>query len=104
MGWKAELLDFRIPKVLSDASYEAALDSTAGFVRCSNACAHYQRVAAEKGVKFRFGLEVGAVESWVKIKGDVPNGKYEVVGLKKRDGSIHNADIGIVAGESMCQY
>lgn len=99
LGWKEKLLDFAIPDASSASSYEAVLDSLAGFVRCSNACAHYQKVAASKGVQFRFGPETGAVESLVKEPSPAEPDKVKVTGLKTKDGAIHSADVVVVAGK-----
>lgn len=100
-GWISKLLDFEIPNQPGNF-YEAVLDSTAGFIRCSNACAHYQEVAAEKGVNFFFGSESGAVESLVKEACGISPGKDKVTGLKTKDGIIHHADVVVVAGELLC--
>lgn len=97
LGWKAKLLSFEIPQTSPPDSYEAVLDSLAGFVRCSNACAHYQEVAAAKGVKFHFGQQ-GAVESLVKVQSTTESGKEKITGVKTKDGVIHSADAVVVAG------
>ena len=99
LGWKDKLLNFQIPDS-SRKTYEAVLDSLAGFVRCSNACAHYQKVAADKGVKFQFGSEDGAVESLVKVASSLEPSKQKVTGLKTNNGIIHHADTVVVAGKS----
>ncbi|KAJ5471727.1 hypothetical protein N7530_009084 [Penicillium desertorum] len=98
LGWKDKILNFRIPD--SESTYEAVLDSLAGFVRCSNACAHYQKVAAGKGVKFHFGPQEGAVDYLVKVKSDIEPGKDKVTGLKTKDGVVHDADAVVVAAGS----
>ena len=98
LGWKDKILNFHIPN--SEREYEAVLDSLAGFVRCSNACAHYQKVAAGKGVKFHFGPQEGAVDYLVKAKSDTEPGKDKVMGLKTKDGVVHDADAVVVAGKS----
>ncbi|KAJ5678860.1 FAD dependent oxidoreductase [Penicillium macrosclerotiorum] len=100
LGWKDKLLDFAIPDVTPASSYEAVLDSTAGFVRCSNACAHYQKVAVSQGVQFHFGPEKGAVESLVKEHSATEPDKVKVLGLKTSDGIYHKADIVVVAAGS----
>ncbi|KAJ5253072.1 hypothetical protein N7489_003482 [Penicillium chrysogenum] len=98
LGWKDKILNFRIPD--SESTYEAVLDSLAGFVRCSNACAYYQKVAAGKGVKFHFGPQKGAVDYLVKVKSDTEPGKDKVIGLKTKDGVVHDADAVVVAAGS----
>lgn len=96
LGWKDKILNFEIPNS-SGNSYEAVLDSTAGFIRCSNACAHYQKVAADKGVKFHFGPQ-GAVTSLTKTASSLEPGKEKITGLKTESGVIYHADSVIVAG------
>lgn len=99
LGWKDKLLDFEIPQSSPASTYEAVLDSLAGFVRCSNACAYYQNIAADKGVEFRFGPEKGAVESLVKSSSGVHSGKERVTGIKSKDGKLHNVDVVVIAGK-----
>ncbi|KAJ5339766.1 hypothetical protein N7452_006494 [Penicillium brevicompactum] len=99
LGWKHKLLHFKIPDS-PEKSYEAVLDTLAGFLRCSNACDHYREVAVTKGVKFHLGAEAGAVESLVKVASSVEANKQKVSGLKTKDGAIHNADIVVVAAGS----
>jgi sarcosine oxidase/L-pipecolate oxidase len=98
LGWKDKLLDFKIPES-PEKSYEAVLDPLAGFVRCSNACAYYQKVAADKGVQFHFGSEDGAVESLVKVTSSLEPNKQKVVGLKTKSGTVYNAKTVVVAGK-----
>ncbi|KAJ5822420.1 FAD dependent oxidoreductase [Penicillium robsamsonii] len=96
LGWKDKILSFHIPNS-AESTYEAVLDSLAGFMRCSNACAHYQKVAVDKGVKFCFGLE-GAVDYLVKVESKLEPSKEKVTGLKTQDGVVHHADSVVVAG------
>jgi sarcosine oxidase/L-pipecolate oxidase len=98
LGWKEKILDFQIPDS-PGKTYEAVLDSTAGFVRCSNACVHYQRMAADKGVKFYFGPE-GAVDSLIKVISSLEPGKGKVTGLRTTNGIVHDADVVVIAGKS----
>lgn len=97
-GWKDKILNFRIPD--SESTYEAVLDSLAGFVRCSDACAHYQKMAADKGVKFYLGPQEGAIDHLVKVKSNLELSKDKVTGLKTKDGVVHDADAVVVAGKS----
>jgi len=99
LGWKGKLLDFKIWQSTPTSTYEAVLDSLAGFVRCSHACAYYQKIAADKGVEFHFGPEKGDVESLVKSSSGVHPGKERVTGIKSKDGTLHNADVVVVAGK-----
>jgi sarcosine oxidase/L-pipecolate oxidase len=101
LGWQTKLIDFKIPQSPTQMTYEAVLDSMAGFVRSSNACAHYQAVAAAKGVEFRFGQETGAVASLVKEKGTLQPEMEKVTGLKTRDGTVHSVDVVVIAGKCL---
>ncbi|CRG90604.1 L-pipecolate oxidase [Talaromyces islandicus] len=99
LGWKAKLLDFDIPEASPVQTFDAVLDSLAGFVRCSSACAYWYEIAVAKGVKFHFGKK-GAVESLVKRPSSDGTPKDRVTGLKTQDGVIHNADTVVVAAGS----
>ncbi|KAL4933784.1 uncharacterized protein BDV17DRAFT_286596 [Aspergillus undulatus] len=99
-GWKRKLLDFEIPDSNPPATYEAVLDSTAGFVRCSRACAYYQKVAEKKGVMFRFGTGEGSVEGLVKAAFTAGDGRGKVTGVRTKDGKVHEADVVVVAAGS----
>ncbi|KAJ5123846.1 uncharacterized protein N7515_007671 [Penicillium bovifimosum] len=98
LGWKDKMFTFPIPD--SEKTYEAVLDSLAGFLRCSNACAHYQKVAADKGVRFNFGPQKGAVDSLIRVKSSLEPGKEKVKGLKTSDGLVHHANAVVVAAGS----
>lgn len=97
-GWEDKLLDFEIPCHASGRTYAAVLDSLAGFVRCSAACAHYQKLAAAKGVGFRFGRE-GIFDSVLSVDSTLEPGKKKAIGLRTKDGVSHDADIVVVAGK-----
>ena len=99
-GWEDKLLEFNIPDHSAGEKYEAVLDSLAGFVRCSAACAHYQKVAAAKGVEFCFGPQEGTFDSFMEAESALEPGKKKVVGLRTKDGIVHDADVVVVAGES----
>lgn len=103
LGWKAKLLDFAIHDSSPASSYEAVLDSLAGFVRCSDACAHYYRLATTKEIDFHFGPEAGTVEALVKAKSET-DGKDRVTGLKTKDGVVHHAHVVVVAGRFSCSF
>lgn len=96
-GWDSKLLDFAIPDD-SSRSFEAVLDSLAGFTRCSDACSHFQKVATVKGVKFRLGPQAGAFDSLVEE--DIPTSTHKrALGLKTKDGTFHKADVVVIAGK-----
>lgn len=95
-GWDSKLLDFAIPDQ-PDKTYEAVLDSSAGFLRCSAACNYYRRLAESKGVVFRFG-QAGEFASL--ITSESANGQKRATGIKTADGSSYSADAVIIAG--MC--
>ena len=94
------MLEFNIPNHSAGETYEAVLDSLAGFVRCSAACAHYQKVAAAKGVEFCFGPQEGTFDSFMEAESALEPGKKKVVGLRTKDGIVHDADVVVVAGKS----
>lgn len=97
-GWDSKLLDFAIPDD-SSRSFEAVLDSLAGFTRCSDACSHFQKVATAKGVKFRLGPQAGAFDSLVEE--DIPTSTHKrALGLKTKDGTFHKADVVVIAAGS----
>lgn len=97
-GWSDKLLEFEIPDEPSYKTYEAVLDSTAGFLRCSKSCSHYQKLAANKGVQFCFGPQKGAFDSLIKVNSRIEPTKTKVTGLKTKDGSVHSADVVVIAG------
>lgn len=101
MGWQDKLLSYEMPHQSSQSKkkYEAVLDSLAGFIRCSTACAYYQKIAAAKGVEFCFGPQEGALNTLVKEESTLEPGKKKVSGLRTKDGKVHTADTVVVAGE-----
>lgn len=101
-GWKAKLLEFKIfdedeERLNEGSTYEAVLDSLAGFTRCGGACAYYQKAAEREGVQFRFGPQEGTFQSL--IEDSTRDGKRLAVGLRTKDGKAHEADVVVVAGE-----
>lgn len=99
MGWEAKLLDFQIPGESRGKTYEAVLDSLAGFTKCSAACAYYQQTAAAQGVAFHFGREEGGFDSLIEVDSTIEPGKKKVTGLKTKNGAAHVADIVVIAGK-----
>lgn len=98
-GWESKLLDFKIPDNADNHSFEAVLDSLAGFMRCADACAYFQKLAASKGVEFHFGAEEGAVASLIEEESTTSTaGQKRVVGIKTKDGKVHKAGVVAVAG------
>ena len=93
-GWAHKLLDFRTKE---GSVLEAVLDSTAGYIKCSAACAHFQKLASDVGVKFQFGAEAKGVVVTETSQND--GDKPKAIGLELKDGAIHYADIVVVAGE-----
>ncbi|UQC77349.1 FAD dependent oxidoreductase [Colletotrichum lupini] len=65
-GWEGKLLDFEIPQALPTQTYEAVLDSTAGFTKCSEACAYFYKLALKQGVEFHFGPGKGTFDSIIE--------------------------------------
>ncbi|TWU72693.1 hypothetical protein ED733_003712 [Metarhizium rileyi] len=102
LGWGAKLLDFEIPDRTDHKTFDAVLDSLGGLTRCSAACHHYYKLAVRAGVKFVFGTEEGAFESFIEEASSVVEASKSkvVVGLKTRDGKVHKADVVAIAGKS----
>ncbi|KEY83279.1 hypothetical protein BA78_7448 [Aspergillus fumigatus] len=78
LGWSGKLLNFEIPGTEPRQTYDAVLDSLAGFC---------------------FGKE-GAVESLVKAPSTMEPGKEKVTGIRTEDGSLHTVDTVVVAAGS----
>lgn len=95
LGWREKLLDFQIPDDKENRSYEAVLDSLAGFTRSSDGCAHFQKKASDCGVKFLFGNENGGFH---RILEEQRNGQRVSVGVRTNDGRDHPADVVVIAG------
>ncbi|CAH0022028.1 unnamed protein product [Clonostachys rhizophaga] len=96
-GWDKKLLDFTIPETSPPRTFEAVLDSLAGFTQCSQACAYVHGRAVEEGVTFHLGPEQGKFDGLVVE--DTGSSK-RAVGLKTKDGSIHKADTVVSAAGS----
>ncbi|PHH66608.1 hypothetical protein CDD81_6445 [Ophiocordyceps australis] len=93
-GWAAKLLGFRDAQ---GKALEAVLDATAGFTRCAEACAYFQRLAAAEGVVFCLGCREGCFDSLV-------TDGMRARGIVTRDGRKHFADtVVIAAGSSSTQ-
>lgn len=99
-GWDSKLLEFEIPDDPKHHNFEAVLDSLAGFVRCSDSCAYYRKLAAEKGVKFVFGPKQGAFASLIEEASSSSPSKRKAVGITTEDGKSHSADVVVVAAGS----
>ncbi|KAJ0348551.1 hypothetical protein COL154_006400 [Colletotrichum chrysophilum] len=98
-GWDSKLLEFAIPDSSSNQSFEAVLDSTAGFTKCSEACAYFYKIAERQGVVFHFGPQKGGFGSL--IEENVPeSSKKRAIGLKTKDGVVHKADVVVIAAGS----
>ena len=100
-GWDGKLLDFTIENDPEKKSYEAVLDSLAGFVQYSVNCEVFRQTAVSKGLKFYLQPERGAFASLVEEPAGgstEKSAKTKVVGLKTEDGIIHKADVVVIAG------
>ncbi|KAI0376372.1 FAD dependent oxidoreductase [Hypomontagnella monticulosa] len=101
-GWDGKLLDFTIendPK----KSYEAVLDSLAGYVQCSASCEVFRQAAVSKGIKFHLGPEKGSFASLVEEPAGgstETSAKMKAVGLRTKDGVLHEADVVVIAAGS----
>ncbi|OTA93989.1 hypothetical protein M434DRAFT_30496 [Hypoxylon sp. CO27-5] len=98
LGWDHKLLDFAIPGECPPKSFEAVLDSLAGYTKSSEACARFQKTAAAQGVTFRFGHE-GKLESLVEEISPTSSHR-KVIGLQTKDGVLHKADVVVIAAGS----
>ncbi|KAK2054740.1 FAD dependent oxidoreductase [Colletotrichum caudatum] len=98
-GWDAKLLDFKIPTSSPAQTYEAVLDSLAGFTKCSEACAYFYKLALRQGVAFHFGPEKGAFDSMAEESSSTP-GQKKAVGVRTKDGTSHKADVVVIAAGS----
>ncbi|KAF4992657.1 hypothetical protein FDECE_13651, partial [Fusarium decemcellulare] len=97
-GWNEKLLTFQIPDASPQESFEAVLDSLAGYTQCSRACAYFYKKAIAQGVKFHFGSEQGAFDSLVEET--VSGALKKAVGLKTKDGIFHKSDVTVIAAGS----
>lgn len=98
-GWEAKLLEFPIPDDPEHKTFEAVLDSSAGFMRCSAACDYYRKLALSKGVSFKLGPNEGDYESLVSSESTASPGKKRATGIKTKDGVTHSADVVVIAGK-----
>ncbi|KAF4121309.1 FAD dependent oxidoreductase [Geosmithia morbida] len=99
LGWSSKLLDVAIPdKSPSGKTFEAVLDSLAGFIRCSDACNYLLKRASADGVTFHLGPEEGCFQSLVEEDGDGSGDGRKAIGLRTKDGIFHRADVVVIAG------
>lgn len=102
-GWDSKLLEFAIPDSSPKQNFEAVLDSTAGFTKCSEACAYFHKLAQRQGVVFHFGPEKGGFGSL--IEENIPDSSAKrVIGLRTMDGVVHKADVVVIAGKFALYY
>ncbi|KAI1466222.1 uncharacterized protein F4812DRAFT_461193 [Daldinia caldariorum] len=100
LEWDSKLLDFEILESSPPMTFEAVLDSLAGFTKYSEACAHFQKLAEAEGVKFYFGQEEGRLNSL--REGSLPNSTHKrAIELGTKDGAAQKADILAIAYEEM---
>lgn len=95
-GWAHKLLRFAIPKTDGKETFEAVLDSTAGYVYPSRACAYLADKLRKKGAEFIEGPEKGEFASFV-VEGS--GNSKRVTGIRTKDGKEHLADLVIMACE-----
>lgn len=95
-GWAHKLLEFKIPDSPDGETFEAVLDSLAGFTRCGDGCAVFKKLAEEAGVLFKFGAEEGAFDGFLEERADGPK---RAIGIRTKDGQRHLANTVVVAGE-----
>ncbi|GBE89546.1 predicted protein [Sparassis crispa] len=95
-GWGSKLRQFAIPGTEKE-HYEAVLDTSAGYVHSSEACAYLAEKLRPLGAKFLFGPEKGTFSSF-KFKGSGDSRK--IVGIITKDEKEHPGDLVVVAGGS----
>ena len=93
-GWAHKLLKFTIPKTNSPETFEAVLDSTAGYIYPSDACAYLADKLRKKGAEFSEGPEKGEFASFL-VEGS--DNSRRVTGIRTKDGREHPADLVIMA-------
>ncbi|KZT12872.1 FAD dependent oxidoreductase [Laetiporus sulphureus 93-53] len=93
-GWAHKLLQFAIPESGGKETFEAVLDTTAGYVYPSKACTFLADKLRKKGARFVEGPDEGVFASLQVI--DL-GGSKRVVGIVTKDGQSHPADLVIVA-------
>ncbi|KLP02472.1 related to fructosyl amino acid oxidase [Fusarium fujikuroi] len=71
-------------------SMAGILDTSGGFVAADKSCRLALYKARKHGVKFIFGLEVGAFHSFIKRGGDI-------IGIRTKDGKHHRAKLTMMA-------
>ncbi|KAM0417009.1 hypothetical protein ACHAPT_012975 [Fusarium lateritium] len=96
-GWHHKLLTFNIPDTWPQENFEAVLDSLAGFMQCSQACAYFYKMAVAQGVIFHFGPEAGAFDSLVE---ESIGESKKAIGLRTKDGTFHKRDVTVIAAGS----
>ncbi|KAI8672006.1 DAO domain-containing protein [Fusarium sp. Ph1] len=96
-GWDQKLLTFNIPDTSPQETFEAVLDSLAGFMQCSRACAYFCGQAVAQGVTFHFGPEKGAFDGLVE---ESVGASKKAIGLKTKDGIFHKSDTTVIAAGS----
>jgi sarcosine oxidase / L-pipecolate oxidase len=103
LGWSHKLIEFhRSPHSQDDDDrqsppWAAVLDSTAGFVKSSDACAFLAFKARERGVKFVLGPAAGCFTSLLERQTE--GGRKRAEGIRTKDGKEHKADLVVIAGK-----
>jgi len=92
-GWAHKLLKFPVPGSEED-TFAAVLDTTAGYVFPSKACAYLADKLRKKGTQFIEGPEKGVFAS-LRVEGSGESKR--VVGIVTKDGKEHSADLVIMA-------
>ncbi|KAI0939660.1 hypothetical protein AcW1_004614 [Taiwanofungus camphoratus] len=96
-GWAHKLLKFMIPDNDGKETFEAVLDSTAGYVYPSKACAFLAGKLRTKGAQFVLGPGKGTFVSF-RVEGS--GSSKRVIGIVTQDGKEHDADLVIMASGS----
>ncbi|KAH9933515.1 FAD dependent oxidoreductase [Fomitopsis serialis] len=93
-GWVHKMLKFPIPETGGQETFEAVLDTTAGYVYPSQACAYLAEKLRKKGARFIEGPEKGEFASLL-VEGSEHSRR--VTGIRTKDGEEHTADLVIMA-------
>ncbi|OSX59279.1 hypothetical protein POSPLADRAFT_1183975 [Postia placenta MAD-698-R-SB12] len=93
-GWAHKLLKFPVPGTDGKETFEAVLDTTAGYVFPSKACAYIAGKLRKSGTQFVEGPEKGVFASLL-VEGS--DDSKRAIGIVTKDGKEHSADLVIMA-------
>lgn len=100
-GWAHKLLKFPVPGTDGKETFEAVLDTTAGYVFPSKACAYIAGKLRKSGTQFVEGPEKGVFASLL-VEGS--DDSKRAIGIVTKDGKEHSADLVIMACKLCFSY